>query len=149
MLVLTVLLLSWAVLRAAGSFGVKALATWRAARRGALALMLVFTASAHFTPMNQDLVKMVPEWMPRPMEVVYATGVLELAGAAGMVLPATRRLSGVMLCVLFVAMFPANVKAARQGLTLGGSAATGLWLRVPMQVLFVWLAWWSTRTKSG
>jgi uncharacterized membrane protein len=144
-LVLAVLLISWVVFRAAGYVGVKALASWRAAGRWALAVMLVFTASAHFTAMRHDLVKMVPDWIPQPMAVIFVTGLLELAGGAGILLGPTRGIAGVLLCLLFVAMFPANIKAAREGLTLGGSAATQLWLRAPMQILFIWLAWWSTR----
>lgn len=144
MLVLAVLLIGWIVFRAAGYLGVKALASGRAAGRCALALMLVFTASAHFTTMRYDLVKMVPGWMPQPMAVIFLTGLLEVAGAAGILLRPTRRLAGVLLCLLFIAMFPANIKAAREGLSLGGSAATPLLLRVPMQVLFIGLALWST-----
>lgn len=145
MLVLAVLLVGWGVFRAAGYLGVKALASWRAAGRWALAVMLVFTASAHFTAMRHDLVKMVPAWMPQPMAVIFVTGLFELAGAAGILLRPTRRIAGVLLCLLLVAMFPANIKATREGLTLGGSSATPLWLRAPMQVLFIGLAWWSTR----
>ena len=92
MLVLAVLLISWIVFRAAGHLGVKALATWRATGRWALAVRLVFTASAHFTPMRQDLVKMVPQWIPYPAAVIFVTGLLELAGALGILLgssPAT------------------------------------------------------------
>jgi uncharacterized membrane protein len=107
--------------------------------------MLMFTASAHFTGMRHDLVRMVPGWVPQPLAVVYITGVLELAGAVGILLPHTRRLAGICLCLLFLAMFPANVKADLQGLTIGGSAATPLAVRVPMQLLFIWLAWWSSR----
>ena len=145
MLVLAVLLIGWLAFRTAGHMGVKALASWRAAGRWALAVMLVLTASAHFTAMRHDLVKMVPGWMPQPTAVISATGLLELAGAGVILLRPTRRLAGILLCLLFTAMFPANIKAAREGLTLGGSAATPLWLRAPMQVSFIGLAWWSTR----
>ena len=109
-------------------------------------MMLIFTASSHFTSMRHDLAKMVPVWLPAPMGVIYLTGVLELAGAIGILLPApVRSFAGICLCLLLVAMFPANVKAAQESLSLGGNPATALWLRLPMQVLFVWLAWWSTR----
>ena len=145
MLVVAVLLIGWGLFRAAGYLGVKALANWRAAGRWALALMLVFTASAHFTSMRHDLVKMVPGWMPQPSAVIFVTGLLEVAGAVGILLRPTRRLAGILLCLLFVAMFPANIKAAQEGLTLGGSAATPLWLRAPLQVLFIGLVWWSTQ----
>lgn len=149
MLVLAVLLIAWIAFRAAGYLGVEALANWRAAGRWALALMLVFTASAHFTAMRHDLVKMVPDWMPQPTAVIFVTGLLELAGAAGILVRQTRRLAGILLCILFIAMFPANVKAASEGLTLGGSAATPLWIRLPLQVLFIGLAWWSTRPRHS
>jgi uncharacterized membrane protein len=141
--VLAVLLVSWIAFRAAGALGVAALSTWRDSGRWALAIMLVVTASAHFTAMKQDLARMVPVWIPEPMAVIYLTGVLEVAGAIGILLRRTRRLAGICLCILFVAMFPANLRAAREGMSVGGNPATALWLRVPMQILFVWLAWWT------
>jgi uncharacterized membrane protein len=145
MIVLAVLLLSWLLLRAAGALGVRALASWRDSGRWALAIMLLFTASAHYTSMRHDLVRMVPDWVPFPEAVVFVTGVFEVAGAVGIVLPQTRRVAGICLCLLFAAMFPANMKAAREGLAIGGTPATDLVLRSPMQILFIWLAWWSTR----
>lgn len=149
MLVLAVLLIGWLIFRAAGAAGVERLANWRDSGRWALAVMLIFTASAHFTSMRHDLARMVPVWMPNPDAVILVTGILEVSGAIGLLLPATRALAGVCLCLLFVAMFTANVKAAREGLTIGGTPATGLLLRLPMQVLFIWLAWWSTRGREG
>ena len=125
------------------------MSTWRDSGRWALAVMLLFTASAHFTSMRYDLAKMVSGWVPEPLAVIYLTGALEIAGALGMLWPRTRSIAGICLCALFAAMFPANVKAARDGLTLGGNPATELWLRAPMQILFIWLAWWSTRARSG
>jgi uncharacterized membrane protein len=144
-IVLAVLLLPWLILRGAGAAGVRGLASWRDSGRWALAAMLIFTASAHFTSMQHDLVKMVPAWVSAPGAVIFLTGILEIAGAIGILVPRTRRLAGVCLCLLFITLFPANVKAAHEGLLIGGSHATNLVLRLPMQVLFIWLAWWSTR----
>ncbi|HYO83414.1 MAG TPA: DoxX family protein [Bryobacteraceae bacterium] len=149
MLVLAVLLVAWLSFRAAGAAGINSLANWRDSGRWALALMLLFTASAHFTSMRHDLARMVPESVPYPEAVVLLTGILEVAGAFGLVLRLTREVAGGCLCLLFIAMFTANVKAAREGLAIGGSPATELVLRVPMQVLFIWLAWWSTRSRAG
>jgi hypothetical protein len=42
-------------------------------------------------------------------------------------------------------MFIANVSAAQRGVTLRGKPPTPLWLRAPMQILFIALLWWSTR----
>jgi|SRR5437016_4697452 len=74
MIVLFVLLLSLLLYRAIGALGVVALATWVGATRYALATMLVFTASAHFTKMKHDLARMMPDWIPRPMALIYFTG---------------------------------------------------------------------------
>jgi uncharacterized membrane protein len=144
MLVLIVLLVSWAVFRAIGATGVQALASWQGSARYALTVMLIFTATAHFNKMKHDLAQMIPSYFPRPLLIVSITGVLELLGAAGLVLPQFRKLAGICLIVLLVGMFIANVNAAQKGVTLRGKPPTPLWLRAPMQAFFVALLWWST-----
>lgn len=143
MAVLLVLFASWIVFRGVGALGVGALASWHAAAPFALATMFVFTGVAHFTKMKHDMTRMVPTIFPRPMLVNYLTGVCELLGAVGLIEPRTRWAASVALIVMLVAMFPANIKAAREGLMLGGRRATPLWLRTPMQLLFIGLLWWA------
>ena len=143
MIVLFVLLISLLLYRAIGALGVAALATWAGATRYALATMLIFTASAHFTKMKSDLVRMIPDWIPQPMAVIYFTGVCEIAGAIGVLFPNTRQAAGIALIVFFIVVFPANVKAARTGVAVGSKRPTPLSLRASMQVLFIALTWWS------
>jgi uncharacterized membrane protein len=145
MAVLIVLLVSWLVLREIGVLGVPALATWQASARYALAVMFVMTGSAHFNSMRHDLERMVPRALPRPMLIIYITGVFEFLGAAGLLLPKVRGVAGVCLIILLVAMFPANIRAAREHLSLRGKPATELWLRLPMQIFFIGLIWWASR----
>ena len=145
MLVLIVLLAAWLVFRVIGAGGVPVLASWQHSALYALALMFVFTATAHFNEMKHDLTQMIPSCFPRPLLIVYVTGVLELLGAAGLVLPQFRRLAGICLIAFLVGMFIANVNAAQRGVTLRGKPPTPLWLRAPMQILFIALLWWSTR----
>jgi uncharacterized membrane protein len=95
--------------------------------------------------MKNDLARMMPAYFPRPLLLVYVTGVLELLGAAGLVLPQFRRLAGICLIALLVGIFIANVSAAQRGVTLRGKPPTPLWLRAPMQIWFIALLWWSTR----
>ncbi|GGR55896.1 DoxX family protein [Streptomyces roseolus] len=142
--------------RLLGALGVGRFATWRVSALHGLAVMLVFTASAHFVPSglgpmpgHQDLVAMVPSFVPFPRFTVYATGVLELAGAAGLVREATRPAAGLGLAVLFVLMLPANVHAAVSGIGLNGEPATPLWFRIPEQVLFIALALWAAHVPHG
>jgi uncharacterized membrane protein len=104
--------------------------------------MFLFTAVAHFNEMRHDMVKMVPPWVPAPEAVVAITGVLEILGAIGLMIPRTRRLAGMALILFLVAVFPANVHAAMNEVQFGGRPATALWLRAPMQLLFISLLWW-------
>ena len=151
MIVLVVLVLGILLGRVAGVAGVARLNSWAAAVRVGLAVMLVFTASAHFTSMRHDLARMVPDVIPHPMAVIYFTGACEILGAIGLLVPRVRRVAGVALIVFFIAVLPANIHAAGAGVTLRGEPPTPLVLRIPMQVLFIGLTWWSavsTRRRS-
>jgi uncharacterized membrane protein len=149
MIVLLVLLISLVLYRTIGALGVASLATWPAAVRWALATMLVFTASAHFTKMKHDLARMMPDWIPRPLTVIYFTGFCEIAGAIGLLLPSVRQAAALSLIVFFIVVFPANLKAARTGVAVGGKRSTPLWLRTSMQILFIALTWWSALWNAG
>jgi uncharacterized membrane protein len=136
------------VFRALGAAGLRRLATWKEATRHALAVLFLFTASAHFTSMRHDMARMVPEAVPWPEAMVAFTGVCEIAGAIGLLVPAVQRVAGIALIVFLLAVFPANVRAAREGVTLGGRAATPLAWRVPMQALLIGLLYWVTQTAG-
>ena len=132
-----VLLASTLVLRAIGAAGVVVIDSWIMCLRGGLAAMFLLTASAHWGKRRPDLIRMVPAAFPRPDLIITITGVLELLGAVGLVLPVAAGPASACLAVLLVAMFPANVRAARHNLTIGGKAATGLLLRTVLQVVFI------------
>ena len=148
--VLVVLMVSFVLLRGAGFLGVERLSTWRNAGLGALAVLFLFTSTAHFNGMKHDLAAMMPEPLPDGLWIIYLTGFFEIAGAIGLLVPRTRRLAGIGLALLLIAMFPANVNAALNGIPLGGEAPTPLWLRTPMQLLFIALVWrTSITTRPG
>ena len=149
MLVVAVLFGSTLLFRALGALGIEAFASWLDAARWGLSAMLALTASAHFTRMRGDLVAMVPRSFPAPETLVTATGILELLAAAGIQVPETRRLAGLGLMLLMSAMFAANVSAARRKLTLNGKPVTPLGLRVPMQILFLGVTWWTTLSPGA
>ncbi|MFG2165745.1 DoxX family protein [Micromonospora chersina] len=126
-----------AAARLAGLLGVDALDGWHPAVRVGLALMFLLTASAHFLSRRADLIALVPPRLPRADLLVTLTGVLELAGALGLLLPATARAAAAGLALLMLAMFPANVSAARRGLTLAGRPVTPVGVRTALQIVFV------------
>lgn len=146
MAVLIVLFTSWLAFRGIGALGYHAFATWHDSARYALAVMFTFTGISHFTKLKDDMVRMMPAKIPNPLLMVYITGALELAGAAGILVPQTRWLAGICLILFLLAVFPANIKAAKDQVSLAGKPATPLWLRAPMQLLFIGLLWWTTLT---
>ena len=85
--------------------------------------------------------KIVPRYLPAPRMLVYASGVAEAAGGAGLMVPATRRVAGWWLIATLVAIFPANIEMAvhpeRYSKVPGGRRA--LIARLPLQAVFI--AW--------
>lgn len=146
---LIVLIIGTLLARFAGRLGVRALDDWAAATRAGLAVMLCFTAAAHFNSMRADLIRMVPPTVPNPGFMVTLTGVCEILGAVGLLVPRTRRVAAAALMVFLIAVLPANIHAARTGVTLGGSAATPLLPRVILQLVFIALVWWAGWRRHG
>ena len=140
---LIVLVATALLARLAGWMGVAWLRSWAAATRVALAVMLCLTAAAHFNNMRPDLIRMVPPFIPNPELMVTFTGICEILGAIGLLVPRTRRFAAVALIVFLIAVLPANIHAARSGVTLGGAPATPLVPRVALQALFIALVWWT------
>ena len=137
MLPFIVLVIATLVLRATGAAGAALFNDWTWSLRGGLALMFLLTASAHWGKRRADLVAMVPSVFPRPDLMVSATGVLEILGAVGLLIPAVATVASASLAMLLIALFPANIRAARQGLTIGGRPATALPLRTLLQLVFL------------
>ena len=137
MIPLIVLVISTLLLRGIGAAGAGLLSSWIWCLRGGLAVMFLFTASAHWGKRRGDLIAMVPRVFARPDRMVSATGVLEILGAVGLLIPAMAPVAAVCLMVLLVALFPANIRAAREILTIGGRPATALPLRTLVQLVFL------------
>ena len=105
--------------------------------------MFVFTGLTHFTDLKHDYAAMVPPPLTGQLAVIYLTGLLEIAGALGLLWRRTRRLAGIGLFLLLLGLFPANVYAALQGVQFRGAPPTDLWLRALIQVVFLVAVWWS------
>ena len=145
---LIVMLVCWAAARLVGFTGLWAQAdSWSGALRFALTAMFVFTAVSHFHPRTRrDLIRMVPASLPAPASLVTATGVLEFIGAIGLFVPQALTAAAYGLIALLVAMFPANVHAARAGLVIAGRRATPLVWRLPLQLFWISALWWVARS---
>ncbi|HKP90978.1 MAG TPA: hypothetical protein VJT75_13510 [Thermoleophilaceae bacterium] len=97
----------------------------------------VFAGVMHFV-VPDTYESIVPRALPRRRAIVYASGVAEIAGGAGVMHPRTRRVASLWSVATLVAVFPANVNMALNAdryRVPGGAVA--LWLRLPVQILFV------------
>ena len=114
MAVIITLVLATLGARLVGWLGVLYVDSWPQAVAVGLAAMFVMTGIAHFVnPLRHDMIAIVPPQLPAPGLLVTITGVLELAGAAGLLYPPTRVAAAVCLFVLMLVMFPANIYASR------------------------------------
>ena len=84
-------------------------------------------------------VAIVPEALPRKREIVFVSGVAEIAGGAAVLVPATRRLGGWWLIATLIAIFPANVEMAVHAERFRRVPEPLLWARLPVQGLLI--AW--------
>jgi uncharacterized membrane protein len=121
----------------------------RAAGAYGLGLLFNFTAVGHFIQTG-PMAQMLPEFVPFRVPLVYLTGLLEFAIAAGFFIPALRRLAGWAAAAVLVLFFPANVYAAFAHVPMGGHAWGPVYLliRAPLQAAIVAWVWWFTLRES-
>jgi uncharacterized membrane protein len=100
----------------------------------------VFSGVMHFLSPGAYR-RIVPPYVPAPTAMVYASGVAEIAGGAGLMGERSRRAAGWWLVATLLAVFPANVHMAlhpdEYPQVPGG--ALSLWARLPFQAVFI--AW--------
>ena len=145
MLFLTVLAIGTAVAWLIG----RNRSTWRDhVRRGFGAAMIVAGLSHLGRP--EPFLQHLPDWMPWPDATVFVSGLVEMALGALMFRPARlRERVGLALSTYLIAVFPANVYVALEAIDVQGQPdGPYAWIRLPLQGLFVFLAWWSTRTEG-
>jgi uncharacterized membrane protein len=96
---------------------------------------------------------MIPPPLPREMWVVYLTGVLEIAGAIGLLIPRLHRAAGISLILFLIAVLPANIYATVSEVHLRREPATPLIYRIPMQLFWIGMLWWTSvrrcRSRDG
>ena len=93
----------------------------------------------------EPFVRIVPPYLPAPLALVYVSGLFEIAGGLGILVPRTRRAAGYGLIALLVAVFPANLHMALNPDQFGDVSATALYVRLPFQVVFAALVWVAAR----
>jgi uncharacterized membrane protein len=108
--------------------------------------IMVLAGILHFAK-PEPYEQIMPDYLPAHRQLVYASGVAEIAGATLSMIPRTRRLGGWFSIATLLAVFPANlhmaIHADRYEKAVPGGRA-GLLARLPLQGVMLWLVYRAT-----
>lgn len=102
---------------------------------------------AHFVA-TDFFVAIMPPYIGFHREIVYLSGVFEILGAIGVLLPATRRWAGIGLFLLVVCVSPANIHMWLHPDLFPDVPPAFLSARLVIQLALLWLIWWCTRPPA-
>ena len=108
-----------------------------------VALSFILVGILHFTHAS-IFVGIMPPYLPWHLELVWISGVFEILGGLGLLIPPVRRFSSWGLLALLVAVFPANLHMAVNGVFIDvpiPQSQLGLWLRLPLQLVIAAQVW--------
>ena len=114
--------------------------------RGILAFAMITVGTLHFIYPDQ-FARIVPAYLPAPVSLVYISGVFEILGGVGLLIPAVSVLAAWGLIALFIAVFPANINQAINSIPIDGIPHQPLlyWVRLPFQAVLIAWAYWYTK----
>jgi uncharacterized membrane protein len=110
--------------------------------RALLAAFFIIGGVMHFV-LPATYAGVMPPWLPWHAALVALSGVAEVAGGIGVLVPPLRRAAGWGLIVLSVAVLPANVQMLQDGLAAArpGWQIALLVIRLPLQAALIWWIW--------
>lgn len=113
----------------------------------AVAVLFVGTGVAHVL-WPSVFVRIMPPYLPRPLLLIYLSGIAEVIGGLGVLVPALRVYAGWGLLLLLCAVFPVHVYMARHPEVFSDIPLWALYLRLPLQfVLMAWVYWAACRGR--
>lgn len=147
---LVFLLLTFLLLYLLDRFAVKGRLGLSFIGRASMAVMLIITGISHFTN-TEEMTAMMPDSLPAKTELVYFTGVCELAAVVGLLWDRTARLASILLVVFFLLVLPANIAGSLKAVNFAGMEYGPLYLlfRVPLQIFFIWWVWYFGIKRPG
>ncbi len=116
----------------------------------AMGVMLLFTAIGHFK-FKTSMAAMIPLFIPKKVEIILFTGVLEILFAIALQIEEIRYYTGIALIIFLMTIIPANIYAAKhrinyEDLYKPGPGPKYLWFRIPFQLfLITWVWYFSVR----
>lgn len=130
-------------------FNIKSLQLQKDIARIVLGLLFIAASSLHF--FSDAELQIIPPFLPWRRAALYITGIAEVLGGLGLLIPRFQRLAAWGLAALLVAIFPANIYHAVSNIQLGGILNSRIyhWIRLPFQaVLILWTLWSTSNTPE-
>ena len=115
--------------------------TLRTVLRWVLASAFLFAGVAHLRS-PATFLAITPDWVPMPTTVILLTGIAEIAGAVGLLVPRLRMAAGIGLALYTVCVYPANINHALSNIAVGGSAL-GWGYHAPRLAFQPIIVWWA------
>ncbi len=115
-------------------------------RLASLILMALFYTAAginHFAN-TQFYLRMMPPYLPLHLELVYLSGAVEICLGIALLIRRCRQMAAWGIIALLVAIYPANIHMALNAHLFPEFSSLGLYLRLPVQLLFIAWAYWHT-----
>lgn len=107
-----------------------------------------FVAGVNHFVNPEFYVGIMPPYLPVHLELVYLSGLFEILGGAAMLVPGLRASAGWGLVILLLAIFPVNLHMALHPESFPDMSRLALYLRLPVQALFIVWAYWATRPEA-
>lgn len=108
--------------------------------RAVMGAVYVLAGVGHFVATRMYM-GIMPDYLPAHRELVLLSGVAEIAGGVGVLVPRTQRAAAWGLVVLLVAVMPANVWMVQHSERYPGVPVWAMWVRLPLQGVLIWWAW--------
>jgi len=117
----------------------------------ALAAVLYAAGGALHFIKPEAYIRLMPPYIPWHLPLVLISGVFEILGGVGLLVPRTRRNAAWGLTALLIAVFPANVYMATNPIKAGAASIAPVlrWGRLPLQLLLIWWLVWCTRPHAA
>ena len=113
---------------------------WRMIGRSIVFVWFFLGGIGHFL-FTKIFVSVVPPYVPFPLEIVYFTGVCEIAGAFALLYKPLRRTAGLCLIALAICVTPVHIQMLIEAEKYKALGPVVLWVRLLMQPILIWIIW--------
>jgi uncharacterized membrane protein len=107
-----------------------------------ISIFFITGGISHFV-VADFFVMAMPDYLGYHRELVKISGVFEIVGGLGILIPQTRLLAGYGLIALIITVYPANINMALHPEKYKELSELFLYIRLPFQFLFIWFVWWA------